>query len=209
MSSSSGMVRVTTVDEDHQEVVLDEPSPGEFFGFASMLDETAHQSGATALQETVCIEVDRHDIAILLQRKPMAGMDMLTVLGRQFSCFAETGARACRPQSERNHRRERDLRRAHRRPRRQLWLLDLYHLVPGRAGQLCNSQRRSATAVMGSLPVYPVEPVSIHAGGDSGADHHDEVRTGRTKKTGCGVNWTSKSTAALKPKFKVLRTRSI
>ncbi len=28
--------------------------------------------------------MDRHDIAILLQRKPMAGMDMLAVLGRQF-----------------------------------------------------------------------------------------------------------------------------
>src|ERR1035438_3673610 len=52
----SGMVRVTTVDEDHQEVVVDEPSPGEFFGFASMLDETAHQSTATALEETSCIE---------------------------------------------------------------------------------------------------------------------------------------------------------
>ena len=80
----SGMVRVTTVDEDHQEVVIDEPSHGEFFGFASMLEETAHQSTAIALQETVCIEVDRHDIAVLLQRKPMAGMDMLAVLGRQF-----------------------------------------------------------------------------------------------------------------------------
>jgi uncharacterized membrane protein len=80
----SGVVRVTTVDEDNQEVVVDQPSQGEFFGFASMLDETAHQSGAIALQETVCIEVDRHDIAILLQRKPMAGMDMLAVLGRQF-----------------------------------------------------------------------------------------------------------------------------
>ena len=81
---ASGMVRVTTVDEDHQEVVVDEPSHGEFFGFASMLEETAHQSSAVALEETVCIEVDRHDIAILLQRKPMAGMDMLAVLGRQF-----------------------------------------------------------------------------------------------------------------------------
>jgi CRP/FNR family cyclic AMP-dependent transcriptional regulator len=80
----SGMVRVTTVDEDHQEVVVDEPSQGEFFGFASMLEETVHQSSALALEETVCIEVDRHDIAILLQRKPMSGMDMLAVLGRQF-----------------------------------------------------------------------------------------------------------------------------
>jgi len=78
------MVRVTTVDEDHQEVVIDEPSHGEFFGFASMLEETAHQSGAIALEETAGIEVDRHDIALLLQRKPMAGTDMLSVLGRPF-----------------------------------------------------------------------------------------------------------------------------
>ena len=80
----SGMVRVTTVDDDGQEVVVDEPSAGEFFGFASMLDGTPHQTGATALEEAVCIEVDRRDIAVLLERKPMAGMDMLAVLGKQF-----------------------------------------------------------------------------------------------------------------------------
>jgi len=80
----SGTVRVTTVDDDYQEVVVDEPAQGEFFGFASMLDGTSHESAATALQETACIEVDRHDIAILLQRKPLAGMDMLAALGRQF-----------------------------------------------------------------------------------------------------------------------------
>ena len=80
----SGIVRVTTVDEDQQEVIVDEPANGEFFGFASMLEQTPHQTDASAMEETVCIEVDRHDIAILLERKPMAGMDMLTVLGRQF-----------------------------------------------------------------------------------------------------------------------------
>jgi uncharacterized membrane protein len=80
----SGSVRVTTVDEDHQELIVDQPSPGEFFGFASMLEQTPHQTTATAQEETVCIEVDRHDILILLERKPHAGMDMLTVLGRQF-----------------------------------------------------------------------------------------------------------------------------
>lgn len=80
----SGSVRVTTVDQDHQEVVIDQPAEGEFFGFASMLEQTAHQTEAIALEETVCLEIDRHDIAILLQRKPLAGMDMLTVLGRQF-----------------------------------------------------------------------------------------------------------------------------
>jgi CRP/FNR family transcriptional regulator, cyclic AMP receptor protein len=80
----SGSVRVTTVDEDNQEVLVDEPGHGQFFGFASMLEQTPHQTDAMAMDETVCLEVDREDISILLQRKPMAGMDMLTVLGRQF-----------------------------------------------------------------------------------------------------------------------------
>jgi CRP/FNR family transcriptional regulator, cyclic AMP receptor protein len=80
----SGSVEVTTVDEDKQELVVDRPGHGSFFGFASMLDQTPHQSNAMAMEETTCLEVDRDDIATLIQRKPMAGLDMLTVLGRQF-----------------------------------------------------------------------------------------------------------------------------
>jgi len=80
----SGSVQVTTVDEDHQEVIVDQPASGEFFGFASMLEGTPHQTNAVSVDETVCLEVDRHDISVLLERKPLAGMDMLTVLGRQF-----------------------------------------------------------------------------------------------------------------------------
>jgi uncharacterized membrane protein len=80
----SGKVRVTTVDEDQQEVVVHEPAEGEIFGFASMLDQTPHQTSAIALEETVCIEVDQHDITVLIERKPHAGLDMMTVLARQF-----------------------------------------------------------------------------------------------------------------------------
>jgi len=80
----SGRVRVSTVDQDQQEVVIDEPSHGEFFGFASMLEQTPHQTQADAVDEAVCLEVTRNDIAVLLQRKPLAAMDMLRVLGRQF-----------------------------------------------------------------------------------------------------------------------------
>jgi uncharacterized membrane protein len=80
----TGKVQVATVDEDHQELVIDEPTHGEFFGFAAMLDHMAHQTTATAMEETTCVEVDRNDIATLLQKKPMAGMDMMAVLGRQF-----------------------------------------------------------------------------------------------------------------------------
>ena len=79
----SGAVRVTTIDEDHQDVVVAEPAYGEFFGFASMLDQTPHQTEAIAVEDTVCIEVDRNDIMVLLRQKPHAGMDMLSVLGRQ------------------------------------------------------------------------------------------------------------------------------
>jgi CRP/FNR family cyclic AMP-dependent transcriptional regulator len=80
----SGSVQVSVVDDDHQEVVVDQPGHGEFFGFASMLEQTPHQTSALAMEQTTCVEISRDDIAILLQRKPMAGMDMLTVLGHQF-----------------------------------------------------------------------------------------------------------------------------
>jgi CRP/FNR family transcriptional regulator, cyclic AMP receptor protein len=80
----SGAVEVTTVDEDHQEVLIDQPGHGQFFGFASMLDQTPHQTSALAAEQTTCVEVSRDDIATLLQRKPLAGMDMLAVLGHQF-----------------------------------------------------------------------------------------------------------------------------
>ena len=80
----SGKVRVATVDEDQQEVILDEPGTGECFGFASMLEQTPHQTSATALEDTTCLEVSRENIAVLLQRKPLAGMDLLATLGHQF-----------------------------------------------------------------------------------------------------------------------------
>jgi CRP/FNR family transcriptional regulator, cyclic AMP receptor protein len=85
----SGKVRVTTLDEDHQEVIVDEPARGEFFGFASMLEQTPHYTNAIALEATSCLEVSREDIAVLLQRKPHAGMDLLTAQGRQFHAAHE------------------------------------------------------------------------------------------------------------------------
>ena len=79
----SGRVSVSTVDEDQQEVVMDEPGSGDFFGFASMLEQAPHQTSAMAVEESTCVEVSRGDIEVLLTRKPMAGMDLLTTVGRQ------------------------------------------------------------------------------------------------------------------------------
>ena len=80
----SGRVQVLVVDEDHQEVVVDLPTSGDLFGMASMLSAAEHQTTAVALEETAAIEIDRTDIAELLKRKPLAGLDILTMVGRQF-----------------------------------------------------------------------------------------------------------------------------
>ena len=80
----SGAVRITTIDEDNQVVLLDTPAHGDVFGFASMLAQTPHQTNATADEDTTCIELDRNDITILLRRKPDAGLDLMSVLGKQF-----------------------------------------------------------------------------------------------------------------------------
>src|SRR5262249_47399202 len=75
----TGRVQVSMIDEEQRPVVVDTPQPGEIFGLSSMLAESAHLTTAVALEDTSVIEVDRSDIAELLQRKPMAGLDMLTM----------------------------------------------------------------------------------------------------------------------------------
>jgi CRP/FNR family cyclic AMP-dependent transcriptional regulator len=80
----SGKVQVSTVDEDGQDVLVDEPNPGDIFGFASMMANTEHQTTAFAVEPAVCVEVDSNDILTLLTRKPHAGIDMMAVLARQF-----------------------------------------------------------------------------------------------------------------------------
>jgi CRP/FNR family cyclic AMP-dependent transcriptional regulator len=79
----SGAVEVTLVDKDGQDVVFATPSHGDVFGLASMLEDTAHQTTAIATEPTTCLEVDRSDIEALLTGKPLAGLDMLTVLARE------------------------------------------------------------------------------------------------------------------------------
>jgi CRP-like cAMP-binding protein len=61
-------VYVTTVEADHQEVLVDVPSYGEFFGLASILEETPHQTNALTIEETACVEVSRDDIIVLIRR---------------------------------------------------------------------------------------------------------------------------------------------
>ncbi len=79
----SGSVRVILIDEDKQEILLHQPGAGEFFGFASMLEQTPHQAEATAVEDTTCIEIDRNDLMVLFQKKPHSILDIMAFLGRQ------------------------------------------------------------------------------------------------------------------------------
>ncbi len=94
----AGAVRVTVIDEDQQEVVLQEPLPGEFFGFASMLEQTPHMADAVALEDSTCIEIDRNDLMTLFHQKPHAIMDVMAFLGRQLhNAHQLARARSLRP----------------------------------------------------------------------------------------------------------------
>jgi CRP/FNR family transcriptional regulator, cyclic AMP receptor protein len=85
----SGAVEVTTLDHDGEKVTVDQPGPGEVFGFASMLGQTPHHTDALATTDTICIEIDRHDIVALLEARPHAGMDLLAVLSHQIHAAQE------------------------------------------------------------------------------------------------------------------------
>ena len=97
----SGQVDVIVIDEDNQDVVIDRPGPGEIFGMSSMLSATTRQTTTFAVDETTAIEIDRSDIIALLERKPMAGLDILTMASRQFRAAQDlVRARAARNPNE-------------------------------------------------------------------------------------------------------------
>jgi len=80
-----GSVRVTTVDEENQEVLIAHPGPGTLMGLSSMLDERPRQTQATAEERTQCVELTRQHLVRLLSQKPLAGLDMLAALAEELS----------------------------------------------------------------------------------------------------------------------------
>ena len=61
-------------------IVIDVVDPGGLFGMSSLLAETPHLSTAVAIEDTQAIEIDRNDLKILLTKKPMAGLNMMTMV---------------------------------------------------------------------------------------------------------------------------------
>ena len=171
----SGRARVTTTDEDQQEVVVDEPMHGDFFGFASMLAQTEHQTTAIAMEETVCLEVGRDDIAELVMHMPMAGMDMLTVQARQFHASQNlVRSRASRNPNEVIEEKSTFGERLADSVARfgGSWsFIILFGIVLAVYSAINVALQKPR---VGSVSVYSAESVPVDAGRDSGSGDHDE-----------------------------------
>jgi len=58
-------------------------------GMSSLLAHANHLTTAIAMEDTCAIEIDRGDISTLLQQKPLAGLDMMTMIESQLRATHE------------------------------------------------------------------------------------------------------------------------
>ena len=75
-----GTAHVRIKDANNENVVVDVATEGGLIGMSSLLAGEDHQTTAVAIEDTTTIEIDRDDIVALLIAKPMAGLDMLTIV---------------------------------------------------------------------------------------------------------------------------------
>lgn len=71
----TGLVRVI-----QDKNVIDVVDPGGLFGMSSLLAEASHLSTAVAVEDTQAIEIGRADIKNFLTKKPIAGLEMMTMV---------------------------------------------------------------------------------------------------------------------------------
>ena len=84
-----GRVNVTITDIADENVTVDVVDAGGLLGMSSLLAGDVHLTTAVAVEETCAIEIDRHDISTLLHQKPLAGLDMMTMIEKQLRATHE------------------------------------------------------------------------------------------------------------------------
>jgi CRP/FNR family cyclic AMP-dependent transcriptional regulator len=84
-----GRVNVSITDISLENVIVDVVESGGLLGMSSMLAGAEHLTTAVAVERTCAIEIDRNDIKTLLQRKPHAGLDMMTMIEKQLRATHE------------------------------------------------------------------------------------------------------------------------
>lgn len=80
---TSGEVQLSVKTKTGEEMFLESPSAGDFFGEISLLDEGPRTASARTLTDVKAIEVDRGDLDELFRLKPAAAMDLLAATGRR------------------------------------------------------------------------------------------------------------------------------
>jgi len=80
---TSGEVQLSVKTKTGEEMFLESPGPGEFFGEISLLDEGPRTASARCRSAVVAIEIDRGDLDELFRLKPAAAMDLLAATGRR------------------------------------------------------------------------------------------------------------------------------
>src|ERR1035437_6930060 len=78
-----GRVNVSICDLAKDDVIVDIVEEGGLLGMSSLLANAVHLTTAVAMEDTCAIEIDRNDIDTLLQKKPHAGLDMMTMTDMQ------------------------------------------------------------------------------------------------------------------------------
>ena len=84
-----GLIRVTIKDAGYEDVVVDMADTGGLVGMSSLLAGESHQTTAVAVSDTTAIEIDRDDLVELLKTKPMAGLDMMTIVEKHLRATHE------------------------------------------------------------------------------------------------------------------------
>ena len=80
---TSGEVQLSVKTKTGEEMFLESPGPGEFFGEISLLDEGPRTATARAKTAVEAIEIDRGDLDELFRLKPAAALDLLSATGRR------------------------------------------------------------------------------------------------------------------------------
>ena len=84
-----GKVNVSMRDLADEEIIVDVAEGGGVVGMSSLLAHATHLTTAIAVEDTCAIEIDRNDISTLLQQKPLAGLDMMTMIESQLRATHE------------------------------------------------------------------------------------------------------------------------
>jgi uncharacterized membrane protein len=83
LSDATGKSKRELTDLADERIIVDVCESGGLLGMSSLLAQAEHLTTAVAIEDTSAIEIDRNDITTLLQQKPLAGLDMMTMIETQ------------------------------------------------------------------------------------------------------------------------------